>query len=440
MMKLTNKTIPDVNRSDSYEQRPEETSNFKSQSTGDERNDHRASEGDMNPLYQTAERTNSYLNIQDNAVIDDNNNTGYNDYEHSASKGKQQFSTFNAERSNYGQQYNNAHSNIEEEADEDRSYSDKPNSDYYDVGNNNNNYTLKKAVVPKKSGLSGTGFTHKTDLNDDISKDFDHSRKPFNYTGFSKNDSDFNINDGKRNYIGFNQTNQKTEDENFGSTDNKFRSNRSLSISDNNANTNTNGFMPKRSSDVSDHNNNEPKSYHYNYEEMSNNNSDYNPPNFSDREDFNTNSKDFIDSPSDKPLKDEEISIEKKLNIKHSEKESPDIVFKKINPNNQNNVSNINVNNSNLNDIIKRDLQEYLSNLESQNVIKLSPKAKNKWVLEFKDNSSNRDGTSQAWMNSKESDSNLEEKNKKEQQRPLSKTNKSNKTYNKTFNKTKPNE
>src|SRR5690606_3906095 len=36
-----------------------------------------------------------------------------------------------------------------------------------------------------------------------------------------------------------------------------------------------------------------------------------------------------------------------------------------------NNTSNINVNNSNINDIIKRDLQEYLSNLENQNVIKV---------------------------------------------------------------------
>lgn len=317
MMKLTNKTIPDVNRSDSAEGIPQETSNFKSNSDTYEYRTATEGEGFYNP--QNVEKANSYLNIQDNADIEEEHNDGY--YEQP--KGEKRFSTFNAERSGNYNQYNNANDDIQEEEDAEeggRSYSDKPNSDYYD--NNTNNYTLKKTVMPKgpkKSGLSNTGFTHKTEqFNDDISKDFDHSRKPFNYTGFSKNDSEFVINDKNYGYnTGFSRPDQAAD--NFGSTDNKFRSQRSLSISDNNGNsnnTNTNGFKVKRSSDnTSDNNNNEQRSYHYNYEEMSNNNSDYNPPNFSDREDFNnyinTNSKDFIDSPSDKPLKDEEISIEK---------------------------------------------------------------------------------------------------------------------------------
>jgi hypothetical protein len=52
----------------------------------------------------------------------------------------------------------------------------------------------------------------------------------------------------------------------------------------------------------------------------------------------------------------------------------------------KNDVSNTNINNSNMNDIIKRDLQEYLSSLEQQNLLKVKPKENNKWELQFYDN------------------------------------------------------
>jgi hypothetical protein len=53
---------------------------------------------------------------------------------------------------------------------------------------------------------------------------------------------------------------------------------------------------------------------------------------------------------------------------------------------NRNNISNTDLNNTNVNDIIKRDLQEYLSNLEQQNLLKIKPKDNNKWELEFNEN------------------------------------------------------
>lgn len=71
----------------------------------------------------------------------------------------------------------------------------------------------------------------------------------------------------------------------------------------------------------------------------------------------------------DLSLNRKEKSNHKNVNNKHS----------------NNNVSHINVNNSNINDMIKRDLKEYISNLENKNLITVKSPDHNKIVLEFRD-------------------------------------------------------
>jgi hypothetical protein len=311
------------------------------------------------------------MNIQENLHIDS-----------SPSKPKN-LATFNPEMSkNYSQKEEYDQDYMDES--EVRIRSDRPNEDYDD--DDNNTYTLKKSKISKpndgtskKAPMNGTGFSSKA--NEDNSIDNTQTRKGFNYTGFSSKESDFALKDNKYNYTGFSDKNPNSYDYNDPASDIRYQSRGSISLSDNKSSSNNNGYRNNRPSLMDDRS----------YNEISNSN-DLKSGAFGEPEE----TKQYIDSPD---------IYHKKRDERTDRTESRDIVYKNVNhPTNQNNVSNLNVNNSNINDMIKRDLQEYLSNLESQNVIKVSPKAKNKWVLEFKDGS-NRDGTGRGWTTYKTNES-----------------------------------
>jgi hypothetical protein len=316
------------------------------------------------------------INIQENLHIDT----------HEIPRKPKNFSTFNPEMSSNSQ---NDYDQDYIDESEVRLRSDRQSEYNYEE---ENNYTLKKSKLPtedKKAPLNGTGFS-RSQANDE-SIDNINTRKGFNYTDFSSKEADYANKDNKYNYTGFSDRQINSYDYNDPASDVKYQSRGSLALSDNKSNSN-NKIRPSMVDDRSNYdelssnsnNKNRPSMVEErsNYDELSSNSNEIKSGTFNDPEE----KKQYIDSPD---------IYHKKRDERTDRTETRDIVYKNI-PTNQNNVSNINVNNSNINDMIKRDLQEYLSNLESQNVIKVSPKAKNRWVLEFKDNS-NRDGTGHGW-------------------------------------------
>jgi hypothetical protein len=221
--------------------------------------------------------------------------------------------------------------------------------DRFNSSNTNN-------LINSKENLSNENFFQNENLKQAMADDIEN--KNYSHTGFSKNES---VNNPQSNRRGDSTPNKS---DNFKFTDKQFNKG-SVSLNESK---------------------NEYDNSRYNRES---NQEEYDNTGFKGNQDsrscgFRTDNTGF-----NKDNRDEYSESTEKPNISHyqslRENNSPPR-NKKLIKGNRNDVSNANVNNSNMNDIIKRDLHEYLSSLEQQNLLKVKPKENNKWELEFNEN------------------------------------------------------